>query len=65
MQTSVSITAMHMESKAVIVLQGVTSVQEAQGVWTVAIADQTLTFDRTAWAIITNSIAGVIPSQEP
>lgn len=65
MQTSVSITAMHMESKAVVVLQGVTNVQEAQGVWTVTIADQTLTFDRTAWAIITNSIAGVIPAEEP
>lgn len=56
---------MHAETKAVIVLQGVSSVSESSGVWTVVCADQTLTFDRTAWTIITNSIAGVIPAEEP
>ena len=65
MQTSVSITAIHEPSKAVIVLQDVTSVHESDGVWTVAIADQTLTLDRTVWAIITNSMAGTIESSEP
>ena len=65
MTTTVSITAMHTESKAAIVLQGVSSVSESAGVWTVVCADQTLTFDRTAWTIITNSIAAPIPAEEP
>lgn len=65
MQTSVSVTAIHEESGAVIVLQDVTSIQESSGVWTVVIADQTLTLDRTAWSIITSSIAGTIESSEP
>ena len=65
MQTNVSVTAIHKESGAVIVLQDVTSIQEASGVWTVVIADQTLTLDRSVWSIITSSIAGTIPAEEP
>ncbi len=65
MITTVSITAIHSETNAVIVMQNVTSISESSGVWTVTIADQTLTFDRTAWAMITNSIAAPTTSENP
>ena len=64
MQTNVTMTAIHQESRAVLVMQGVTNVTESSNTWTVTIGELTISIDRTAWLIITNSIAGTIQDEE-
>lgn len=63
MISKVSITAIHTATKAVVVLQGITSLSQTDSTLTVTIAGLTITLDRTAWTIITNAIAAPITGE--
>lgn len=63
MATQMTITAIHQETRAVLVMQGVTNLAESSGTWTVTIGGLTISIDRSAWAIVTNTIAPAITSE--
>ena len=63
MATQMTITAIHQETRAVLVMQGVTNLAESSGTWTVTIGGLTIAIDRSAWAIVTNTIAPAITSE--
>lgn len=63
MATQMTITATHQETRAVLVMQGVTNLTESSGTWTVTIGGLTIPIDRSAWAIVTNTIAPALTSE--